>query len=193
MSTGTACDNDLPPSGERIRVLLLFFYIYIFLFLLPRWHYYTTLYIYMLLLYPDEGDKRDTVSRARAVVRVWCGLLRPQQLIVSVRSTAIVADVKERKFAWTVMDPTPPPTGGGGFLSNRRIKLTAVFPMIGGTRRTVQSKSDSSSLAKTGKSTVAVATATPVERPVPPPAPRNRMRRGSSLTDLNRADSLAGT
>jgi len=83
--------------------------------------------------------------------------------------------------------------GGGGFLSNRRIKLTAVFPMIGGTRRTI-SKSDSSSLAKTGnaeRSTAAKAAAA-VDRP-PVSLPRNRMRRGSSLTDLKSSDSLAGT
>lgn len=90
--------------------------------------------------------------------------------------------------------------GGGGFLSNRRIKLTAVFPMIGGGRRTV-SKSDSSSLAKSGKAAVALdnndksanAVATPAERPPLTAVSRNRMRRGSSLTDLNRSDSLAGT
>lgn len=99
----------------------------------------------------------------------------------------------------TAMDPPPPtPNGGGGFLSNRRIKLTAVFPMIGGSRRTMLSKSDSSSLAKTGKATVVAAaagTATAAERPSHPQqlASRNRMRRGSSLTDLNRSDSLAGT
>jgi len=86
--------------------------------------------------------------------------------------------------------------GGGGFLSNRRIKLTAVFPMIVGTRRTI-SKSDSSSLAKTGNSEKSVAnaaaTASPaVDRP-PVLLTRNRMRRGSSLTDLKRSDSLAGT
>lgn len=87
--------------------------------------------------------------------------------------------------------------GGGGFLSNRRIKLTAVFPMIVGTRRTI-SKSDSSSLAKTGKADksavagAAAACANAVERP-PLALSRNRMRRGSSLTDLNRSDSLAGT
>jgi hypothetical protein len=86
--------------------------------------------------------------------------------------------------------------GGGGFLSNRRIKLTAVFPMIIGSRRTI-SKSDSSSLAKTGnlEKSVANATATAsavAERP-PVSLTRNRMRRGSSLTDLKRSDSLAGT
>ncbi|KAL4148300.1 hypothetical protein QTP88_002572 [Uroleucon formosanum] len=89
--------------------------------------------------------------------------------------------------------------GGGGFLSNRRIKLTAVFPMIVGTRRTI-SKSDSSSLAKTGNSersmvanaATAVASAAAAERP-PVTLPRNKMRRGSSLTDLKRSDSLAGT
>lgn len=92
----------------------------------------------------------------------------------------------------------PPTGGGGGFLSNRRIKFTAVFPMIVGTRRTI-SKSDSSSLAKTGKSAgAAVATAatrcsTPVAERPPLAVSRNRMRRGSSLTDLNRSDSLAGT
>lgn len=85
--------------------------------------------------------------------------------------------------------------GGGGFLSNRRIKLTAVFPMIGGTRRTI-SKSDSSSLAKTGnpERSVANAAATAAAAAKPPVSlPRNRMRRGSSLTDLKRSDSLAGT
>lgn len=90
--------------------------------------------------------------------------------------------------------------GGGGFLSNRRIKLTAVFPMIGGGRRTV-SKSDSVSSAKTGKAAAATpdssqsvnAAATPAERPPLAAVSRNRMRRGSSLTDLNRSDSLAGT
>jgi len=89
--------------------------------------------------------------------------------------------------------------GGGGFLSNRRIKLTAVFPKIVGTRRTI-SKSDSSSLAKTGNSersmaanaAAAVASAAAADLP-PVSLPRNRMRRGSSLTDLKRSDSLAGT
>jgi len=85
--------------------------------------------------------------------------------------------------------------GGGGFLSNRRIKLTAVFPMIVGTRRTI-SKSDSSSLAKTGNSEKSVANAAATASPAadrPVLLTRNRMRRGSSLTDLKRSDSLAGT
>lgn len=86
--------------------------------------------------------------------------------------------------------------GGGGFLSNRRIKLTAVFPMIVGTRRTI-SKSDSSSLAKTGNSEKSVANAAATASPAADRPPvlltRNRMRRGSSLTDLKRSDSLAGS
>jgi len=82
--------------------------------------------------------------------------------------------------------------GGGGFLSNRRIKLTAVFPMIGGTRRTI-SKSDSSSLAKTSNSERSMINAAAATAKPPISLPRNRMRRGSSLTDLKRSDSLAGT
>lgn len=133
---------------------------------------------------PDEGDKRDIVSCTRS---------REPRIVFRPRT----AKIRSR----TAMDPpppTPPGGGGGGFLSNRRIKLTAVFPMIGGSRRAALSKSDSSSLAKSGKSTVAAAaagTATAAERPPQSqqPASRNRMRRGSSLTDLNRSDSLAGT
>lgn len=89
--------------------------------------------------------------------------------------------------------------GGGvsGFLSNRKIKLTAVFPMIGGGARRTMSKSDSSSLAKTGRpekpSSAAKAPAAAVAERPPLAMSRNRMRRGSSLTDLNRSDSLAGT
>lgn len=77
-------------------------------------------------------------------------------------------------------------------MSGRRIKL---FPMMAGTRRAI-SRSDSSSLAKTGgrKPDESAAAASVTERPIPQDARnRNRMRRGSSLTDLNRSDSLAGT
>ncbi|XP_050533803.1 uncharacterized protein LOC126901416 [Daktulosphaira vitifoliae] len=96
--------------------------------------------------------------------------------------------------------PPPPPSGSGGFLSNRRIKLTAVFPMIIGTRHQRNiSKSDSSSLEKSGRpprkpSLPKSSRQPPVTERVSPTAAdtaRNRIRRGSSLTDLNRSDSLA--
>lgn len=132
-----------------------------------------------------------------------CGFACPSRIVfdreISAEPTAIVVGSERTHARGLAMDPPPPtPNGGGGFLSNRRIKLTAVFPMIGGSRRTILSKSDSSSLAKTGKATVVAAaagTATAAERPSHPQqlTSRNRMRRGSSLTDLNRSDSLAGT
>ncbi|XP_050429710.1 uncharacterized protein LOC126838939 [Adelges cooleyi] len=98
------------------------------------------------------------------------------------------------------MDPAGSGSGGGGFLANRRIKLTAVFPMIIGARhhRNI-SKSDSASLEKTGRplrTPSSPKTSPPVVERVSPSAvasARNRMRRGSSLTDLNRSDSLAGS
>lgn len=81
------------------------------------------------------------------------------------------------------MDPSSTTTTTGGFLSSRRIKLTSMFPMIvGGGRRAA-----------------AAAVPKPSSEPVPSlqqhaaSSSRNRMRRGSSLTDLNRSDSLAGT